>query len=345
MIVAATLAWFIFAWYRRRENEASFTDGAELTWSNFTSAIGGQSGAILIIAAVAVVFIYVNVLFFSSFFTYREGISKAIEAYAIWTKTGNKDHTQNGYFGYVKWGLKVESAIMIFSALGTLIALLRMRHRFAIFTALWAFGLFAAYTIIPYKTPWLALSFLLPMCMIAGYALGELVTSAKNVLRVSGVALATVGFAVTAYQAYQSNFVRYDDEEMSYVYAHTRRGFLDMISKIEQVAARSDRGKDATIEIVSPDYWPMTWYMNDYSHANFFGSFVDANTSEMIVAKKDQQDVEVIRRYSSHYKYIDVYPLRPGVNLVLLVRNDLAGTDGKELYKILEYKTIPGYTQ
>jgi hypothetical protein len=49
----------------------------------------------IIAAAATVIFAYLIVLFFSSFFTYGEGISKAFEAYAIWTKTGNKDHTQN----------------------------------------------------------------------------------------------------------------------------------------------------------------------------------------------------------------------------------------------------------
>jgi hypothetical protein len=65
----------------------------------------------------------------------------------------------------------------------------------------------------------------------------------------------------------------------------------------------------------------------------------------MIVAKKDAQDSEIIRRYSAHYKYVGVYPLRPGVNLVLLVRNDLADANAKDLYRLGEYKTIPGYTQ
>ena len=56
------------------------------------------------------------------------------------------------------------------------------------------------------------------------------------------------------------------------------------------------------------------------------------------------QDVAVIQRYAAHYKYVGVYPLRPGVNLVLLVRRDLADADAKEPYKIKEYESIPGYT-
>ena len=52
-------------------------------------------------------------------------------------------------------------------------------------------------------------------------------------------------------------------------------------------------------------------------------------TAEMIVAKKRDQDAEITRRYSANYKYVGTYPLRPGVDLVLLVRRAIA--DNKTL--------------
>jgi hypothetical protein len=252
------------------------------------------------------------------------------------TSAGSKDHTQNGWLAYVKWGLKIESPVMIAAAVGSLIALLKARHRFAVFTAFWAFGLFLAYTIIPYKTPWLALSFLLPMCIIAGYAVNELLTSNDIAQKIFGGILSLVAVAILAYQTYDLNFERYDDDSMPYVYAHTKRGFLDLIGQIEYYAEKSGKGKDATVEIVSPDYWAMPWYLNDYKHANFHGRFVDANTAEMIVAKKDEQDAEALTRYAAHYKYVGTYPLRPGVDLRLLVRRDLADSDARELYQMMD---------
>lgn len=337
LAVAALTAWAIFLYFYRSDNETSLAEDSSLTWKTFRPAIGSGSDLVLMLVAIAAVFIYLNVLFFSSFFSYAEGVQKAFEAYAIWTKTGNKDHTQNGLLGYVKWGLKVEAPLLLLAPVGAAVSLLRAKHRFAIFSAFWAFGLFAAYTIIPYKTPWLALSFYLPMCLIAGYAINEFVTSKRMPFKVIGVMLGVIASAVLAYQAYSINFVRYDDEEMGYVYAHTKREMLNLVAKIDHYADKSNLGKKATIEIVSPDYWPMTWYLKDYEHANFHGSLIDANSAEMIVAKKDAQDAEVLRRYSAFYRFDGVYPLRPGVDLVLLVRKDIADTDAKELYKILEY--------
>ena len=337
LAVAALTAWAVFLYFYRTENETSLEEDGSLNWQTFRPALGSGSDLILMSAAVAAVFIYLNVLFFSSFFSYAEGVQKAFEAYAIWTKTGNKDHTQNGLLGYVRWGLKVEAPLLLLAPVGAAVSLLKAKHRFAIFSAFWAFGLFAAYTIIPYKTPWLALSFYLPMCLIAGYGINEFVTSRRMPLKVLGVALGAIASAVLAYQAYSINFVRYDDEEMGYVYAHTKRQMLDLVAKIDHYADKSKEGKNATIEIVSPDYWPMTWYLKEYEHANFHGSLIDANTAEMIIAKKDAQDAEMLRRYSAFYRFDGVYPLRPGVDLVLLVRKDIADSDAKELYKILEY--------
>ncbi len=337
LLIATLAAWIVFLIDIRPTSEEGVSDTPALTWKNFRSSLGQNSDLILTIAAVGTIFIYVSVLFFSSYFTYGEGVKKAFEAYTIWTKTGSKDHTQNGGYAYIRWGMKVESAVLILSALGALIALLKGRQRFAMFTAMWAFGLFLAYTIIPYKTPWLALSYLLPMCIVAGYGIGEMLGSRFLPLKAAGAILALGGTSLLAYQAYDLNFVRYDDEEMGYVYAHTKRGFNEMMDRVAYYATKSGQGKDATVEIVSPDYWPMTWYLNDYKHANFHGQLVDANTSEMIIAKKNEQDVEVIRRYSAHYKYVGVWPLRPGVDLVLLVRKDLADPDDQELYKIGEW--------
>ena len=342
--VATLIAWVLFILDLRGGSDSTFQEPVALTWSNFRRNLGENRERTLLIAGVAAMFAYLGVLFFSSFFTYKEGVGKAFEAYSIWTKTGSKDHTQNGRLAYFKWGMKVESPLYILGILGSVLSLLWARHRLAMFTALWGIGLLLAYILIPYKTPWLALSFLLPMCISAGNALGQMIESRDTGLKIAGIVLAVTSVVMLSWETYDLSFVRYDDEEMGYVYAHTKRGFNDLISEINHYAEKSGKGKDATIEIVSPDYWPMTWYLNDYPHANFFGQLVDASASEMIVAKKDVQDTEVIRRYSGHYKYVGVYPLRPGVNLILLVRRDLADPSAQDPYKILEYETVRGYT-
>ncbi|MEO8648809.1 MAG: glycosyltransferase family 39 protein [Acidobacteriota bacterium] len=313
---------------------SSELEDSDLTWQNFLKALGSGPDRALIVIAAVTVFIYLFVLFFSSLFTYPDGIGGAIKAYSIWTQTGSKDHTQNGFFAYLKWGMSIEAPVIILSAVGTLIALVKGRHRFAMFTGFWAFGLFTAYSLIPYKTPWLALSFLLPMCIVGGYGLNELVVSKDARARMAGWLMAAVAAAVMLYQTVDLNFFRYDDDQIPYVYAHTKRQFVDMMHQIDHYAEKSGKGREVKVQIISPDYWPMVWYVKDYPKAIFHGKLTDADEAEMIVAKKGDQDSEVVRRYSVDYKYVGIYPLRPGVDLVLLVRSDLAEEDAHDLYRL-----------
>ncbi|HKX83031.1 MAG TPA: hypothetical protein VJL58_02330, partial [Pyrinomonadaceae bacterium] len=329
MAIACGCIWI---WQKINNQEAADDeiDDRSLNGAVFSAAMGTGMDFALIFAAAAVLFLYIFVLFFSSFFTYPDGVKGAIDAYTIWTKTGSKDHTQNGFWAYVKWLWEAEGPILVLSAIGTAIAFIKGRHRFAMFCGLWGFGLLLAYSIIPYKTPWLALSFILPMCLVAGYGINELFRSIKPI----GALLAITAIGVLAYQSIDLNFYRYDDEDTPYVYAHTKRQFLDMVREIERYADKSGRGKEARIEIVSPDYWPLVWYLKDYPKAVFHGSIADADQSDIIVAKKDDQDAAVISKYSAKYRYVGTYALRPGVDLMLLVRKDIADPGAKELYLI-----------
>lgn len=319
--VPPALVYLIYNWDKGGER---VEPEPTLSLTSFRDALGTGQDRILLITASATMIVYLIVLFFSSFFTYADGVKGFFEAYEIWTKTGSKDHTQNGIWAYIEWGLKSDGPIMLLSLIGTVIAVLRGKNRVAMFAGLWAMGLFVAYTIIPYKTPWLALSFLLPMCIVAGYAIGEIFESKNNAIQGLGLLIAAGSLAVLAYLTYDLNFVRYDDEDAPMVYAHTSREFLDMIRDIERFADESGKGKDTAIDIVSPDYWPMVWYMKDYKKAIFHGQLADTKPSpEMIVAKKGEQDNDVMRRYSADYDYFASYHLRSGVDLVLLVRKDL----------------------
>ncbi|RMH33465.1 MAG: TIGR03663 family protein [Acidobacteria bacterium] len=310
---------------------------SELTWANFRQKIGSKKQAILTGVACLVVFLYVGAVFFSSFFTYKEGIPKAFEAYAFWSKTANTDH-QAPMLRYLEWLWKLEYSLVVLSVLGIIIAFLKARNRFAIFTALWAFGLFLAYSLIPYKTPWLILSFLLPMCLISGYAINEIASNRR--LSIVGLIVVLVACGSLLYHSFEINFWRYDDEDMPYVYAHTKRGYREFLQQIQHYAEKSGKGNDATIQIVTPEYWPLPWDLRNYNRANFYGYVVPSTTAELIVAQKDRQESEIMREYKKHYKYVGEYPLRPGVDFILLVRRDLADSNTKEINEALHYESF-----
>lgn len=325
VIAISLLTWFVYVADLRNNNDTYVEDTGTLDWPTFREALGNNRNAVMIILAAAVMFWYVSIEFFTSFFSYKEGFFwRAFEAYNIWTKTGTKEHAQNGPWAYMKWGMKGEAVIIFAAIIGSLMAIIKAKNRFAMFTAAWAIGLAAAYCIIPYKTPWLALNYIMPMCIIAGYGLAELILSKNRRLNLVAYALIVAGTVSLGYQTYKINWVRYDDDQMPYVYAHTRRGFVDMINNIDYYFEKSGKTReDFVIDITSPDYWPMTWYVINYKRVGYHGRVVDTK-ADIIVTKKKDQDTEAIAKYSADYKYVGMYPLRPGVDMNLLVRNDIA---------------------
>jgi uncharacterized protein (TIGR03663 family) len=148
---------------------------AETRHGEFLAKVGGDGGLASLLAGAVVLFVVVNVLFYSSFFTNWKGVADALKALEVWGGTGTSDFHRKPIYTYVNWLWQEESPILILAAVGSAVALFgRARLRFAVFVGAWAFGMLAAYSIIPYKTPWLALNFIVPLSIIAGYAVQSL---------------------------------------------------------------------------------------------------------------------------------------------------------------------------
>lgn len=338
MIIACFCIWIyrnVFVDHKRLES--TWKEPVELTPATFLQSLGKGPDSYLLLAATGFIFVYVGVLFFSSFFTFfPDGVYRAYEAYAIWTKTGTKDHADKSHLMYFYWMGALEAPIFALGAIGSLLAFWIAQHRFAMFCGLWGFGLMAAYTIIPYKTPWLALSFVLPVALIAGYAINELAVGQKIKQKSLAIILLVISSGVLLYQTVELNFFSYDNEQRSYVYVQTKREFNVMIAQIEEFAAKTGKGEDLEVAVVSKDYWPMPWYMKDYPKVVFHGEPVPANMADLIVTSVEQENecdeigyssdkCRQLRSYNENYDFVETYPLRSGVELNLWVRNDIVG--------------------
>jgi len=195
-----------------------------------------------------------------------------------------------------------------------------------LFAALCSFGLIAAYSLIPYKTPWLVLNFIVPLALIAGYVVQVIWELERGQIRIVAMVLFIV-VAVSAYQTIDLNFVNYDNDDAYYVYvyAHTRRGTLDLVRNIEQIAAEGD-GDKTGITIMSRDYWPLPWYLRDFSRTAYFGDITA--TSEQIIIANETQRAQMDTNFGEVYRLVPskdasgTFELRPGVRLLLYVRRN-----------------------
>ena len=341
------------------------------------------------------IFIIVNVLFYSSFFTnYPKGVSDAFQTLKLWRhRTHEHAHP---FLQYFEWLRQIESPILLLGAAGAAIAVWRGDNRFALFAAQWAFGLLVAYSLVEYKTPWISLNFIVPLAIVSGYTLDQLYRRFSEPwlpLALAGGAIAVLFYgrlvklkdinegirsgvtwdfdfskywtvmaailllamyagyvlyarydrprisqhfyvaaaivvAVLGYQMYQLNFVHYDDDQYPYVYAHTRRETLAMLAEVDRIAKRLKTGNDTGVALVSPDYWPLPWYFRDYKRVGYYQQVVPTNEPVIIGSKAQEEQLKAT--YGDRYQLINsgvddgAYALRPGVDLLLYVRKDVA---------------------
>ncbi len=72
---------------------------------------------------------------------------------------------------------------------------------------------------------------------------------------------------------------------------------------------------------MSPEHWPLPWYLREYTHVGYWGKIVP--TSEPIVIALQSQVEEVEQQLGSKYRLVSTHDLRPGNKLFLFVRNDV----------------------
>ena len=287
---------------------------ARSTTSFWPGSIPGEH-----LAGAIVVFLVVYVLLYSSFFTnFPDGLVDSLATFTIWTQTGEATQVQPPW-KYLEWMIRSELPILLLGVGGGLIAAIRAPSRLWVVIGLWAAGITAAYSIIQYKTPWITLNMLLPLALLAGLAIDTL-WSARS-LRLGVPVVLGAAVVLSGYQAIDLNFRHYDDETYPYVFVHSTRDMLNLVDQIEATAALAGTGTETGVVIVSPDYWPLPWYLRDYPRAGFFGTIVE--TEEAMIVANVNQEAELAPAIDGRYDRAGTFNLRPGVDLVLFIRTDV----------------------
>ena len=276
----------------------------------------GDRRSLLRLAQAIGLFLVVNLLFYTSFFEHWQGGIDAFKTLAFWTKTGTAAHI-GPWYAYIDWLSAEELPLLLLGGAGAALALWRADDRFAVFAALWGVGIIAAYSMIPYKTPWLALNMIAPLAVTGGYASELLWRRRRTVPRGVLAATAAVLAGVATFQAVVLTFVQYDNGRHPYVYAHTFRDVLTLVEEIREIQARNP---GSPIAITSEDHFPLSWYLLAYP-VGYYGRPV-VTGDPLVIASEQQQDT-LDRSLGTRYERVGSYRLRPGVRLVLYVRRDL----------------------
>ncbi len=297
----------------------------------------------------------VAVLFFTSFFTYFQGLYDAlfatVEAYAVRaTKVPEHHHPWNFYlktifwFKYGRGPIWSEAGILLPAALAFGCAFFTRRAdrekeisghgRFVRFMFVYTLLLTILYALIPYKTPWCALSFLHGWIILggvgAGYAFDFARHCSRRYIRLScGLLLVAVSVALTGLHTQQSIracFKYAADPRNPYVYAHTGRDAMNLVAEIEEAAAAA-QGYDTFIVVALPtsDTWPLPWYLRKYSQVGYWTDInqVPAAAQPVVIVASASQGDLAAERFGKNMQ-CNFYGIRPGtlVNLFVPEKDD-----------------------
>lgn len=283
---------------------------------------------------VVVVFLIINLVFYSSFFTNRKGVLDAFRSVFMWTGRGFTEHVHDHVFTYYLGILvKLELPLIIAAVLGIGITLWR-GSKFGLFLMAWACGMVIGYSRVPYKTPWLMVSMLIALAVFSGYVAQEVFSvlrfTAPQIAFIVLLIAIAVPIAKTSWQVNrykyednenttgyfaefgkQRNFTAYTDTQYGYVYAQTDKDLLNLVQEVYRV-------KPQSIYYSTPDYWPLPWYFRKQQIAGY-GSEVPENAQGDVLIAADDQREEAEKKLQGKYRSKE-YVLRPGVNLVLYVK-------------------------
>jgi uncharacterized protein (TIGR03663 family) len=324
-------AAFLLASLFRGKKEAA-TSGAGSAGRHFwTNTLIGLAAALA-----------VSFLLFTSFFQNPRGWFDSILSFKVYfVRAGEAGFHIHPWYYYLQtlafsksvsgpfWS---EGIILILAAAGIATAF-RLRANTAADRSTLRFLVFftlistAAYSLIPYKTPWNILPFYAGFIMLSGSGAAALLRAfRRRSIRVLIFLLVAAGYVHLGAQAWRSSFVYPADPRNPYVYAQTSPDFLKLVRRVEDLAAFHPDQEKMLIKVIAGPYetWPLPWYLRRFSRVGYWTDAAGAGAPEeaaIIITDTIQAGLLESRLNTSFQS--EYYELRPNVFLVFHVRNEL----------------------
>ncbi len=262
-----------------------------------------------------VIFILIFIIFFTSFLSNISGFSNSFKAFLPWTERGFVEKGHDKPFNYfISLLLNYELPIFLFGILGVFFAF-KSRSFFYRNTALWFVISFLAYSIIPYKTPWLVVNMTLPLCFLSAIAITGIYEKISLNARRFLIFIIILSVFYLAYFLIFLNFAYPWQSNNQLAYAHTEKEVLELVKTLKDKAM-----PDSKILVISDNYWPLPFYFNgmnvDYSDSKDMEdcSIYEKNYDFLVT------DETIYFDCVSFMKNYGYYSLRPGLGLYLMER-------------------------
>jgi uncharacterized protein (TIGR03663 family) len=170
------------------------------------------------------------------------------------------------------------------------------------------------YSAIPYKTPWLALNFWLPLSILAGVAVQWLWFATEKIPARATICVCVLalGFLI-AHDTRQWVFRFPADDKNPYAYVHTGEDLLALPVRLEELT-RQNKISNPRIAVVAADPWPLPWYLRKFSQVGFWQPGQETGKADFFITSTDVSDKlnERLKDFRPEY-----FGVRPNVLVIL----------------------------
>jgi uncharacterized protein (TIGR03663 family) len=308
--------------------------------NNSKIPVARETGAPIakIVFTSAAIFIFTTVLLFTWFgqnWSVFSDLPRAVPNFAA--RAGGEGHEKPfWYFAKLLGGGWSGSAILGLATLGiftvaegrrrgneseikiatetTQVAARNFEKATVLFILIYGLVIAVIYSAIPYKTPWLALNFWLPLSILAGvtvqwFWLAKTKFPARTAICICILAL---GYLI-AHDTRQWVFKFPADEKNPYAYVQTGEDLLGLPARLGELT-RQNKISNPRIAVVAADPWPLPWYLRKYSQVGFWQPGQETGGADLFITSTDVSGKLADRLKNFRPEYFGV---RPNVLVIL----------------------------
>jgi uncharacterized protein (TIGR03663 family) len=271
--------------------------------------------------AATAVFLVLNVMLFTWFGSNWGALAALLHVVPNFlARAGGEGHQKPfWYFAQILTGGWSSGLIFAFACIGFFWTAIKRDPSPFGFLAHYAVFLAFIYSLIPYKTPWLALNLWLPIALFAGLAVNSLwrmpakYPALRKAMRAVCILLGAVAAALIAHDTHLRAFVHPADEDNPYAYAQTSEDLLGLPAQIDRLS-HQNAIPSPRIAVIASDPWPLPWYLRHVAEVGFWQPGQQPAKADFYVTSTEAADqyAEQLEGFRPEF-----FGVRPGVLTVL----------------------------
>lgn len=232
-------------------------------------------------AVISSISLFLLLALYTGFFEHSRGAVDFFRAFDFWTNTGTKGNGHEKPFVYWLETMGRYEWVLLIGLATSAVATWRLsfQHRAQRILLLTGFGTWLAYSLIPYKTPWLLLGF----WPLAFLLLPQMERGKLRMLTALVLGLTLVHATI---KSYQLNFFDFATAGEPYVYVQTTKDYSRVMDVLKSKIRQNPATQNLSLVIMVQDPWPLPYEVALFPNLKY-AKIEDLDRDPSIIANAD----------------------------------------------------------